>query len=150
MERSKASARAGIFPAIHAHVTIQIPVLWLTGKEDWYQLWSMSSAILARTSSENLCIPSKNLLTSQTPGEGGGLSAPWTLNPDTVYNIKDPENHGKLIPCLWFSGQIPLMFSSKCMIFRPCLKIFVKSLNLRPCLWADGQKTIPWRRHVPI
>ena len=69
---------------------------------------------------------------------------PW--NPDPVYNKKFVKIW-KIDTLLMIFRSNSTHFSSKCVIFRPCVyKIFK---NLRSCLWADGRKIIPWRAARP-
>ena len=67
---------------------------------------------------------------------------PW--NSDPFCDKKVCENHGKLILCLWISGQIPLIFFRRNVWFLDLfIKNIQKSLKLRLGLWAAGRKTIP-------
>ena len=86
-----------------------------------------------------------------TPGEHstkvwlGGC--PPDLETLTLFMIKCSRKSWK-IDTLFMSFQVKFhsFFCQNVWFLDP---VYKKSFNLRPCLWADGRKTIPWRAARP-
>ena len=72
------------------------------------------------------------------------LPLPW--DPDPVYDKKFMKIMENWYPVYDFPVKFHSFFRQSAWFLNP---VYRKSLKLRPCLWADGRKTIPWRAARP-
>ena len=74
-----------------------------------------------------------------------------TLTLFTIKKKKVRENHGKLIPYLWFSGEIPHIFHQNAWILDPVYKKIFKIFEFDTLFMSGQSKNHTLKpRHVPV